>query len=182
MTSPKGIVVNFWAAPGSGKSTMAAGLFHRLKCQRINTELTNEYAKDLVWSGRNNDLKDQLYILAKQKQRVERLVRNCDIVISDSPILMYNVYLNDQYPDCFRDTLRWAWDQYDNINFLIERDHPYDPVGRTQDEDGAMAVHREIEELLLAQGVPHWTIPSTELGLDHATTVVKDYLSSKING
>lgn len=175
----KGFVVNFWAAPGAGKSTMAAGLFHRLKCLRINTELTNEYAKDLVWSGRTNELKDQFYVFAKQRQRVERLVNNCDVTISDSPILMANVYLSEEHPTCLRDTLLWSWNQYDNINFLIDPQHEYDPVGRTQTKQQADMVHQDIIELLEQYSVPHHTVPSNDAGLNHVVDTVVAYMSNR---
>lgn len=45
-------VINFWGAPGSGKSTAAAELFVQMKKDGANIELTTEYAKDLVYSSR----------------------------------------------------------------------------------------------------------------------------------
>ena len=45
------LVVNFFAGPGAGKSSMAAGLFAELKFRGVNCELATEYAKDKVWEG-----------------------------------------------------------------------------------------------------------------------------------
>ena len=39
-------MVNFYAGPGSGKSTMAAAIFSRLKWKDVNCELVTEFAKD----------------------------------------------------------------------------------------------------------------------------------------
>ncbi len=43
------LVINMFAGPGAGKSTLAAGTFFRLKCLGVNAEIAPEYAKDLVW-------------------------------------------------------------------------------------------------------------------------------------
>ena len=44
----KTLVVNLLGAPGSGKSTIAASIFSKLKFQNLNVELVSEYAKELV--------------------------------------------------------------------------------------------------------------------------------------
>lgn len=51
----KSRIINLWAGPGSGKSTIAAYVFSKLKMKNINCELVTEYAKQLVYSGRKVD-------------------------------------------------------------------------------------------------------------------------------
>ena len=46
-------VINFFGAPGSGKSTIAAGLFFEMKMKQMNVELVTEFAKELCYSERN---------------------------------------------------------------------------------------------------------------------------------
>ena len=50
------IVINFFGGPNSGKSTQAAGMFHRFKIDGYNAEHVNEYAKMCVWENRIDDL------------------------------------------------------------------------------------------------------------------------------
>ena len=50
----KTIVVNLIAGPCSGKSTIAAGLFHKLKKQGIEAEMSLEFAKDKVLNINTN--------------------------------------------------------------------------------------------------------------------------------
>ena len=50
----KTIVVNLIAGPCSGKSTIAAGLFHKLKQQGIEAEMSLEFAKDKVLNINTN--------------------------------------------------------------------------------------------------------------------------------
>ena len=79
------LVVNLFAPPGSGKSTMAAHIFAKLKQANINCELVTEFAKDLTWENRQNTLENQLYVFAEQHHRVNRLKKQVDVVITDSP-------------------------------------------------------------------------------------------------
>ena len=43
------LIIQLYAAPGSGKSTGAAYIFSKLKMAGVNAELVTEFAKDKVW-------------------------------------------------------------------------------------------------------------------------------------
>lgn len=162
------IVVNLFASPGSGKSTTASGLFYNLKNEGVNAELTGEYAKDLTWAKRFNTLQDQIYVFGKQHHRVWRLQEDCDLIISDSPIIMGLAYAQD-YPRCYKDTVKWAFDLYDNINFLIKRVKPYNPKGRRQTAEESASKHVEIQDLLSSYNIHFWNVDGDKEGLDFIT-------------
>ena len=61
----KTIAINFFGAPGSGKSTLSAIVFAKLKMMGVNCELVTEFAKDKVWEKNNEALSNQIYIFAK---------------------------------------------------------------------------------------------------------------------
>ena len=67
------VVINLWGAPGSGKSTTAAGLFFLMKINKYKVELVTEYAKDLVWNGHEAMFGNQISIFAEQNWRIHRL-------------------------------------------------------------------------------------------------------------
>jgi nicotinamide riboside kinase len=169
-------VVNFFASPGSGKSTTASGLFYNLKTSGFNAELAGEYAKDLTWARRFLDLEDQLYIFGKQHHRLFRLQHDCDVAIVDSPLLLSLIYA-PKYPQCFRDTVKWAFDQYDNINFVVNRVKPYNPKGRRQSEDESREKHEEILNLLTEFGIHHYQVNGDEQGLKTVTEIVKQKIT-----
>ena len=54
----KPICICLYASPSSGKSTMAANVFSKLKMLGINCELVTEFAKDLVWDNSMTELSD----------------------------------------------------------------------------------------------------------------------------
>ena len=64
------LIVNFYAGPGAGKSTMVAHTFAELKWRGINCELVTEYAKDKVWEKSFETLENQFYVSAKQYHRL----------------------------------------------------------------------------------------------------------------
>jgi nicotinamide riboside kinase len=164
-------VINLFAGPSSGKSTMAFGLSYRLKCLRVNVEFAGEYAKDLVWSKRHRDLEDQVYVFGKQQQRIQRLAKDCDVIVADSPVLMGLAYAQD-YPLCFRQTVAWRFHQFDNINFFVNRVTEYDPIGRNQTEEEAQEKDREIFDLLDEFEVPFVRVDGNEAGLEDALNIV----------
>jgi tRNA uridine 5-carbamoylmethylation protein Kti12 len=86
------LVVNLFGGPGCGKSTTSAGLFHDMKKKSLNVELVTEYAKELVWSDSISAMSDQLYLLANQNRRLDRLVGKVDYVITDAPLLLSAYY------------------------------------------------------------------------------------------
>lgn len=141
-------VINLWGSPGSGKSTVAAGLFYRMKMADYNVELISEFAKDVTWEGHHNIFLDQLYIFAQQNRKLERLRGQVDFAINDSPLLMQLAYKPDQYYEKFGDLVKEVWDSYDNINFLLQRTHPYRQSGRWHTETQAADVEREIRDIL----------------------------------
>lgn len=150
------IVVNFFAGPGAGKSTTAAGLFFHLKSKGVNCELVQEYAKDMVWEGRDNILSDQLYLLAKQNRRLERLRGKVDFAITDSPLLMQQVYCKD---DSLVELNKTLWDSYQTVNIFLDRgNRPYNPEGRLQTYEEAKQKDKEILDLLSRNGQVWWTM------------------------
>lgn len=153
-------VVNLFAGPGCGKSTTAAGLFYEMKKRGMSVELVTEYAKDKTWEEHDSILSDQLYILAKQHRRMDRLRGKVDWVITDGPFLQGLAYTPDTYHASFKPLLMELWNSFDNHNILLNRNSEleYMAAGRNQDADQAMALDLSIEMLLFNNDVPFTTV------------------------
>lgn len=155
-------IINLFGGPGSGKSTTAAGLFYMMKIKGYNVELVMEYAKQLLFEGRLEDMLDrQEYIYAKQHAKLQDLMGKVDWVVTDSPILLSAAYpeINrhldkagrlqpwPQLPT-FQHLVRTQFDFYDNYNFWLQRPDTYQKEGRLQDEEEAKWIdNRLLEEL-----------------------------------
>lgn len=146
------LVINLYAGPGAGKSTIASDTFALLKWKNVNVELVSEYAKAVTWEGRHTILQDQLYILAKQNRMLERLRTQVDYAITDSPLFLNRVYSGDYYPSTFGPFVNDLYNSYDNLNIFLEREKPYHKVGRNQTEDEARELDKKIKDLLIQSG------------------------------
>jgi hypothetical protein len=152
------IIVNLFGGPGSGKSTTATGVFSALKQQDISCEYVNEFAKEVVWEDTTQLLNNQIFIFAEQLRRQLRLVGKVDYVITDSPILLSCVYFDywktkDKFfTSVYKEkTLRYFLEtflQFKNVNWIINRNKPYQQAGRIQTLKEAEKVDADIRHWL----------------------------------
>jgi tRNA uridine 5-carbamoylmethylation protein Kti12 len=141
-------LINLYAGPGAGKSTTAAGLFHIMKLSGMSCELVTEYAKDLVWSKRENMFVNQDYIFAKQRHKIDRLLEHdIDYVITDSPLALSLVYAKSM-PKSFHVFVEEMVNTYDNVNFFLNRTKAYSEVGRNQTEAEAKELDVKVKKML----------------------------------
>jgi hypothetical protein len=156
------LVVNLFAGPGAGKSTLAAATFAALKKRGVCAELVTEFAKDCAWEGRTGPLRCQPYVFGEQLWRMERLRgRGVEIAVTDSPILLSAIYAGDDAPPEFAAAVRAYAAREDAVNILVLRSKPYDPRGRFQTEEEARALDLIMQEEAgpfhaRAYGDPHY--------------------------
>lgn len=175
------LVVNLFAGPGAGKSTMAAGLFHRLKTAGVSCELVREYAKDVVWEGRTHLLTDpsyQIYVFAKQLKRFYDVVGKVDVAVTDSPLLLSAVYgraLSRSFTDLVVEEVR----KQDAMNVVLKRVKPYVALGRNQTQREAEDLDLEISGAVYGytQQVD-LIVPGDEEGLERVLGVVRERISA----
>ena len=156
-------VINLFGSPGTGKSTVAADLFAKLKWNNINCELVTEYAKELSWDGRLDFLSEnQFYVSAQQNKRISRLIGKVDYVITDSPLILGLVYFNnDKFKD-LANLLKSLYNEYENINVLLKRTKPYHKVGRSQSEEESKLLAHSIRNMLINNDQQFVTIDANE--------------------
>lgn len=171
------LVVNLWGAPGSGKSTAAAYIFSQLKSLGCNVELVTEFAKELTWENRTGALHTQLYVSGVQAYRLARIKDKVDIAIVDSPLPLGLVYVDDEERDLLSDVLWHEYNKYDNINFFLNRAHPYNSVGRNQTEEEADKIGEKILAMLKGNDVYH-TISDTA-GCEYIILKILRYLQKE---
>jgi len=140
-------IINLFAGPGAGKSSMAHELMAKLKRAGRNAEYASEFAKDLVWSRRIECMRCQPLIVGKQTHRIQRLIGQVEYIVTDCPILLCYAY-SDTWPDSFKqgivDTFK-MFDEYNN-NFFVLRNKPYSATGRLQDEAEA----KDLDNIVLS--------------------------------
>lgn len=157
-------IINLFGGPGAGKSTTASGLFYELKKHRINVELASEWIKDKVFEGSSYPFKDELYTFAKQNKKLRQMVGKCNVIISDSPLPLTILYSTEEPMPIFSNMVMTYFNRYENINYFIQRNYAYVPLGRIQStEDEAIQLSEKLEEFLTnAIDIEYKVISSTD--------------------
>ena len=162
-------VINLFGSPGAGKSTIAAGLFFKIKlCKDIEkAELVTEFAKDLVYAGRFRELdNNQIYVTVKQYSRMERLRNQVDYVITDSPLLLGTIYKPNNYFSSYDLLLNELHYSFDNINIVINRVKEYKDYGRVQTEEESDKLSIKIRQLLRDNKIDYRIVDGNEQAPD----------------
>lgn len=169
------MVVNLFGVPGAGKSTGAAYIFSQLKMKGVNCELVTEFVKDKVWENTEEVFKNQAYIFGKQSFKISRCYDKVDVVITDSPLPL-SVFYNhdDRLGEDFNRAVMNFFNSYKNLNYLIVRSKPYNPVGRMQTEAESDQLKQPMIDLLNNRGIPYFTLCGEVAGYDK---IVSDVLT-----
>lgn len=169
--------VNIYGGPGTGKSTTGALVFGALKQRDHNVENAHEYAKDLTWEKHFDKLSFQPLVAAEQMWRIRRLLTQVSAVISDTSTLLGLIYGTEEggVTPAFK---TWLLDDYKRRNTLdiyLQRDpsRPYNPIGRNQTEEEALAVDSKIRDLLTENGIPHIILTVDKEGNSHVKEIVR---------
>ena len=156
------IVVNMLGGSGLGKSTTAAGLYHRMKLEEKNVELVREYVKNWAWDGKKVGQYDQIYIFGKQARSEYMLYNKVDFVVTDSPIILspvYEKFYNNGESMIEEAALKFLKKAEANgirhVNFLLERKKKFNPEGRYETEEQAMQVDVEVKNFLINNNIPY---------------------------
>lgn len=176
----KCICVNAFGSPGSGKSTLCAYIFARLKMLGINCELVTEFAKDKTWEKNFSALSNQVYVFAKQYFRMDRCAGQVDVIITDSPLALSPYYNRD--PDIHKPLCELAVrisNKFNNLNYFIKRVKKYNPVGRNQTEDESNKIAVDLKNMLKDYNIPYVEIDGDLLSADKIVDDVLEKLGDK---
>jgi hypothetical protein len=160
------LIVNLFGAPGAGKSTTRAGVFHKLKLAGVNIEECPEYAKDLSWEKRYSTLLCQPYVFGKQLRNMSRLMEQVDVIVTDSPLLLSSHYAGWDWPQSFHDFVYETFEDMGGLNYYLNRVKPYSSAGRSQTEEESDMIGRQIRDLLAYRKIEYTTIDGDLLAAD----------------
>lgn len=173
------LIVALYAGPGTGKSTTASLVFGSLKQQGYNVELVHEVAKDFTWEKRWETLRNQPYVIAKQLRNYDRCYGQVDAIITDTSSLLGLIYGQDDRQEVAYTFQNWVvadWLSRRTLNVFLERDpeRAYNPAGRSQTEQEALALDQRIRGLLLALSVPLMDVRMDKDENSHVREIVEE--------
>ena len=154
------VVINGYGGPGAGKSTACMEIT-ALKKAGYGAEYVQEYAKELVYDKNiemlDGSAKNQFEILKEQTRRVDRLYDQVDFIVTDSPILLNEIYNKELTPE-YRDIVGKIQNSYSNFSFFIERDvSNFEEEGRIHNLAESIQKDQEIRDMLLDNDIKYKT-------------------------
>lgn len=169
------LICNLFGGPGTGKSTVAAAVFAKLKQQKVEADCIQEYAKDKTWQSEAHMLQLQPYISSKQLLRQHRILGKVDVGISDAPLLHGLIYPGHYTGEHFEKWLVETFNQFNNLNIFLERnveEHGYSQVGRSQSLEQAVMIDTRTLEILRKHEIAYHTVKVTSDAADQVVNLV----------
>lgn len=172
----KPLVINMFGGPGAGKTTLATNLFGMLKSDGVLCEYVPEFAKELTWEERKVALQDPFYIFGEQEHRLFRLKNKVDIIVTDCPLLLSLFYSkkyncsNNNYLDKL---IIKEFNNYYNLNILVNRKKPFDCRGRNESEEDAKQIDRNLRDWLEDLDLTYMLFDGSRNGADALYSYLK---------
>ncbi len=173
-------IINLFGGPGSGKTTMAAALFHELKILHYSTEIVSEFAKDMILEHNSQSLDNQFYITGNQAYRQWCASLVYDYVIIDSPILLGAIYnKNKNISNEFNAFLLKYHKEFNNINIYIKREQNwnYNTKGRLHNIEESLNKDKEIYDFLVDNNIEFYEVNKLENNI--AKKILRNLLKIK---
>lgn len=155
------IVINGYGGPGAGKSTACLEITATLKKEGYNAEYVQEYAKELVYE-KDMEMLDgspehQYEILKEQTRRMDRLYDQVDFIVTDSPILLNEIYNKELTPE-YESLVNELQGEYINYSFFMERDASnFEEEGRIHNLTESIEKDNEIKDMLQKNEIKYKT-------------------------
>lgn len=154
------LIVDIFGGPGAGKSTTALQIVAELKKLGYHADYVSEVAKELVYAKDfehlDGTLKNQSKILSEQKRRLDIMLDNVDVVVTDSPLLLNTVYLKENAPE-YIESVFSQYENYNNYNVVVERDLSvkFEQEGRIHNLEESIKKDGEINTLLDSHNIDY---------------------------
>ena len=160
------LVINLIGGPGSGKSTIAAELFARLKKMGIHCELVTEYIKERIYEENKTIPVNQIAIFGNQHYSINNKIGKVDCIIQDGSFLNNIIYTKentgkDNIP--FYELLIYEYNKFNNLDFFIDRGTiPFETYGRIHNLEQSLKIDKAIKELYNNIGAKYISVESRD--------------------
>jgi len=173
-------IINVISGPGSGKTTICALIFAKLKISGYVTEYVQEYPKTLVWMKDYDTLNNQYFVSSKQVNLFKSMNTKVDFIVTDGSILhgLYYNRHNKHNTSNIEKTEKFIIDSYNefhNINIFLDRgEFDYETDGRIQTETEAREIDVILMHMLKQNGIPFERFVSSPDSIDPIIKFILD--------
>lgn len=162
-------IVNLISGPGSGKSAFTGLILGYLKMNGYSAEIVYEYAKQLVWLKKFDELNNQYHVSSTQYNLFKSINGSVEYVITDGSLLhglIYNKTNTDNVCDVFKTEqaiLKW-YNEFNNVNIFLERNEKieYEQNGRIQTLEESKKLDELLKSFLNFYKIPFYTIKTED--------------------
>lgn len=139
------LVINLIGGPCSGKSTIAAELFARLKKMGIKCELCTEYIKDRIYEENKTISKNQIAIFGMEHYGLMVKLGKVEVIIHDGSLLN-NIQYNYENNEAFNNLIINEYFKFNNLDFFIKRGNiEFENYGRIYTYEQSLKIDEEIK-------------------------------------
>ena len=140
------LVINLIGGPCSGKSTVAAELFARLKKMGIHCELVSEYIKDRIYEENQTMPKNQIAIFGMEHYNISTKIGKVDVIVHDGSFINNCVYKTGENKH-FDDLIISEYKRFWNLDFFIKRGNiEFETYGRIHNLKQSKELDKIIKE------------------------------------
>ena len=170
------LVINLIGGPCSGKSTIAAELFARLKKMGIKCELCTEFIKERIYDEHKFILTNQIYLFANALNQILNKLNKVDVIIHDGSLLLNICYDKDNNKQLHELVLA-EYKKFNNLDFFLNRTNiKFENYGRIHNEDESNKI-----DLIIKNLYQKYNLDFIELDSKDCLDKIIKYILEKIN-
>lgn len=140
------LVINLIGGPCSGKSTIAAELFARLKKMGVHCELVSEYIKDRIYEENQTMPKNQIAIFGMEHYNISNKLGKVDVIVHDGSFINNIIYKTEENK-YFDDLIISEYKRFWNLDFFIKRGNiEFETYGRIHNLKQSKELDKTIKE------------------------------------
>ena len=141
------LVINLIGGPCSGKSTVAAELFARLKKMGIHCELVSEYIKDRIYEENQTMPKNQIAIFGMEHYNISNKLGKVEVIVHDGSFINNILYKKEDNQE-FDNLIVSEYHKFNNLDFFIKRGNiEFEDYGRIHNYEQSLELDEKIKQL-----------------------------------
>ena len=140
------LVINLIGGPCSGKSTVAAELFARLKKMGVHCELVSEYIKERIYEENKTMPVNQIPIFGMEHYSIVNKIGKVDCLVHDGSFINNIIYKQGNNPE-FDTLVVSEYNKFVNLDFFIKRGNiEFEDYGRIHNLKQSKELDKIIKE------------------------------------
>ena len=171
----KTLVINLIGGPCSGKSTISAELFARLKKMGVHCELVPEYIKERIYEENSTMTVHQISLFGMEHYAISNKIGKVDVIVHDGSYINNIIYKKEENPE-FDALIVSEYKKFNNLDFFIKRGNiEFEDYGRIHNLKQSKELDRIIKETYNKYGLSFIEVEARD-ATDKIIPIVFKYL------